>query len=246
MTKAKKILLIVLAVPVGLFLVGAITICILIAVKDEDEKFITASFVDPEQIEAISKFRSCAGHNSGRILDADEPVSSLKHYVNPKPEYTSPDNRFQIYAPFDGRIIGGSTAITNRGKHVFLSPSYSAWAMGFDHIDPLPKVKFGYTFKAGELLGYASFNEEHPESSGIDVELAFLPQLDYGVASVFSHMTDDVLEEFAEYSVAPENMVISREEREANPCECHVREDTECAFDRSVEDLRDMVKLITD
>src|SRR3989344_8720355 len=62
---------------------------------------ITASFVDPTKIAAITKFRSCQGH----IVvpqDGSEVRSNMKHYLYLKKEFTSARRLVELYAPFDG------------------------------------------------------------------------------------------------------------------------------------------------
>ncbi|MBU0707766.1 hypothetical protein KKG41_05340 [Patescibacteria group bacterium] len=233
MKKKKKVLLIVLSVFPGIPVLIALIFIVLIAFKNEDAKFVTANFIDLEQIEGITKFRSCYGHNAGRIINNDEPASSLKNYVNAKSKQALGEGvRINIYAPFDGFIFGGySNEGSVHDRHIFLAPNFSGWAMAYDHIDPLPKVKFGHRFSAGDLLGYGKLNPDHPEDAGsFDVEMGFVPQIDIGVDSVFNHMTDGVLKEFADYGITPENIIVSREEREANPCECHEDGGSDCRF----------------
>jgi len=243
MKKRNKILLIIFAVIVGIPLLLTFLVLLAIIFKNENEKFVTANFVNFEQIDSITKYRSCYGHNAGRIIDSGEPVSSLKHYVNVNYEDLEEGERVKVYAPFDGRIIGSYSRELDNDKHIFLKPKGSLWAMGFDHVEPFEQVKLGYKFSAGELLGYATINKDHPDIGGFDVETGYVFQLDYGSDSVFNHMTDKTLVQFAEYGVTPENIIVSRDEREANPCECYEGEDTDCRFGTPTNDREHSVKL---
>lgn len=66
--------------------------------------YITANPVDLSQIEKISKFRSCAGHDfSGHnFLGETETDRSMKHYLKPLSAFD--DNKAALYAPFDGQV----------------------------------------------------------------------------------------------------------------------------------------------
>jgi len=213
--------------------------------KDEDAKFVTTSFINFEQIESISKFRSCSGHNSGRIFNKAEPISSLKHYIQPKNEYFGTEDQVKVLAPFDGKIVLISSKFNNeRGQSMLLRPYNELWTLGLTHVNPLPELKRGDKFSAGDLLAYASTGKDHPPyPASFDVGVNYFWQLDLGVDSVFNHMTDEALMEFAKYNVTIENIIVSLEERLSKPCDCYERGDTECGFRTSVEDPEHVVKL---
>ena len=79
---------------------------------------VTHYYLDPENVDKISKFRSCAGHHYGYDqmfidlglyeveTDATESNRSMKHYFSPlEPFRTSGSNTaLELFAPFDGTI----------------------------------------------------------------------------------------------------------------------------------------------
>ncbi len=231
MSKRKKVTLIILSAIIGLPLLIVIIFYTWAFFEDKEKKFITTVPFNLEQIGRFTKFRSCYGHDAGRFLNYDEPKSSLKHYVTSKPEYLNRNNEVEIYAPFDGRVIAILTFGSDKGVHALLSPKYSLWMVAFDHIYLIPEIETGQTFKAGDLLGYANQNYDNPDSPpGLDFEAGHIPYLDKLPASAFDHMTEDVLDEFKKYGITPENIIISREDREANPCVCIDPEEKSCRF----------------
>lgn len=99
-------------------------------------------YLDPQNIEQISKFRSCAGHHYGydpTLIDLDlyevetdpsETNRSMKHYFSPFASFRSgaSNNTLEIYAPFDGVIYrvtdeGHDSGFVN--KQVWIQSSIS-------------------------------------------------------------------------------------------------------------------------
>jgi len=70
------------------------------------DQFITSNPVDLSQINRISKFRSCIGHDySGTNSEGrQESNRSMKHYVEPINSLAGTSGELQVFAPFDGRI----------------------------------------------------------------------------------------------------------------------------------------------
>ena len=112
---------------------------------------ITVSPVDPAHVTAVSKFRSCSGHDfspgaKGKGSPDDERARSMKHYL--KTDITlTPAGQVQIYAPFDGTIdIQAETFAL--GMLVFVTSG--DWSARIFHIDP--SVADGATVKAGDMI----------------------------------------------------------------------------------------------
>ena len=110
----------------------------------ETENFIVANPVDLEQINSISKFRSCAGHDySGTNVNGEfETQRSMKHYLEPK-QGLEPTNSVKVFAPFDGIISEIEVDQDPRGKQVWLSPG-GGWHFIFFHIDHCCACNFDY------------------------------------------------------------------------------------------------------
>jgi hypothetical protein len=69
-------------------------------------KYITAVPMNLSQIQSISKFRSCCGHdrsgyNFDRMLETDR---SMKHYITPLPEFYWTIDKVTLFAPMNGTI----------------------------------------------------------------------------------------------------------------------------------------------
>lgn len=212
------------------------------------DKFITALPVDLTQVASISKFRSCSGHDytSANVEGQQEINRSMKHYINPLDSLVGTTNSIKIFAPFDGTVAAiNADAASNIqvGLQVWLTPADSpAWSLIFYHITPL--VKAGDLIKAGQLIGYANLsktsvidfdialeawvqNSVNPLGPGNlgDIHLALQREPNYlqllhtgQLDSIFNHMTQEVLAEFASRGISQENIIVSKANRDASPC----------------------------
>jgi len=185
--------------------------------SDDKSKFITANPLDLTQIKAISKFRSCEGHDySGKNIDGESETNrSMKHYVEAVDSLAHTTNQVKALAPFDGKI--GSIEIDEnpRGVQVWLSPENGGnWKFVFFHIDLLPNVTKGTEVKAGELIGYADL----ADAANFDIALkviGFSQKFD----SVFDHMEDSVMQQYQDAGLTAENIVVTKDTRDADPCD---------------------------
>ena len=211
----------VIFIVVGLMLLGVIFVAIVgmhrLSSAQPVGKFITANPFDLSQISAISEFRSCEGHNySGHNIHGEEETyRTMKHYIEAAPSAYDTAGQLRIYAPFDGSI--SSVADDPRGSQVYLSPAADAggWNFIYFHVDLLPHLQEGSKFTAGEHLGFAHV----AGAANFDIALRrfwFGPQQN---ASPFSFMNQQVLDEYAAVDITKSNIVISKEERDANPCQ---------------------------
>lgn len=190
-----------------------------------DAKYITHNPINVSQIERISKFRSCAGHDfSGRNFAGQiEKNSSMKHYAKPLAEFSG---GAEFYAPFDGSVYIDNThpgfGEGERGDSLeFISPLESNAVVILAHINVLPKFKqHGIAVKAGELVGRSV------TSGGSDFDLALRAlnqpnspsRFGNTFDSVFNHMTPEVLAEYEQVGLRRDTMLISWEYRKENPC----------------------------
>ena len=132
-------------------------------VTNENIKIITNNPLDITQIERISKFRSCYGHDySGLNINGEkEPLSSMKHYIEPFSSLMNTKDKIKVFAPFDGKI----TEIIYYDKNdqqIFISSNEArAWHFIFFHIAPLPEIIKGKKVKSGELIGYVNRFDSH-------------------------------------------------------------------------------------
>ncbi|MBI2141793.1 hypothetical protein HYU16_05230 [Candidatus Woesearchaeota archaeon] len=182
-------------------------------IQKSGDKFIVANPLDLSQIERISKFRSCIGHDySGLNKNGErETLRSMKHYVEPLQKLRA-GNTVKIFAPFDGKV--SELLESPPGKQMFISANAApSWNFIFFHISQLPEVRQGSSVKAGQLVGYA-----HQEIHNFDIGLKQFGFRGQVFDSPFLHMSAAVLDEYAARGVNPENIIIPKAERDAEPC----------------------------
>ena len=139
----------------------------------------------------------------------------MKHYLTPIDEFVQAPNQVVVKAPFDGTITSIEGEGIGRGKQVWLTPSSNPnWKFIYFHINLLSNLKKGSDVKAGSLIGYANFDGE---AANFDMALKrrglLLPP---AIESPFLYMIPEVLAEYAIRGITPENIIISKTEREAN------------------------------
>ncbi|MEK7535168.1 MAG: hypothetical protein AAB563_02080 [Patescibacteria group bacterium] len=206
---------------------------------NETKPTVTANFVDPIKIAAITKFRSCQGH----IVvpqDGTETRSNMKHYLYLKKEFTSARRLVELYAPFDGfvsDIYKGDEDFSDRNpasRDLTVSKSKglrarSDWGFSFLHIEPRDGLKEGDAVKAGELLGYVSL-ELIPPYYAFDVVYAkmgtFPKKIDKwnspyaALDSAFAHMDSQTLAKYATLGAdSADDFAIAKTTRDAAPCQ---------------------------
>ncbi|HOZ54283.1 MAG TPA: hypothetical protein PKY25_03040 [Bacilli bacterium] len=212
---------------------------------DKDVKYITAVPIDLEQIQSISKYRSCAGHiRDGYSYEGDlENDRSMKHYFLPIPELQGTLDKVKLYAPFDGTI----TKIDYEKDKVIPERPNNGGGLHFvSDIDPNAEVIYGHIYtskdykvgdkvKAGEFVGYAAVGQK---GNDFDIDLstpggtgAYKGREVLG--SVFDHMTSEVLKAFAKYDITPENTKFTKEYRDANPCNYYTTGPTQAQEEES-------------
>jgi len=188
-----------------------------------EEKFITSNPLDVSQISSISKFRSCVGHDySGYNTEGErERLRTMKHYLTPALGFENTSGKLKVFAPFDGTIrsIEGDAGPENRqrGWQVWLKPEgISGWNFVFFHIDLLGMLEEGSEVTAGDLIGHgnvegaANFDMIVKANNGVKG-----PNI---IDSPFLHMTPEVLVEYVDVGLTQENVVLSKEYRDANDC----------------------------
>lgn len=192
-----------------------------------DAKYISAIPVDLTQIESISKYRSCSGHNrDGYTFDQVlETNRSLKHYFYPIAQFQGTLDKVKMFAPFDGTVasinleankVGGRPM---NGNGIGLStPLDKAVLFQFGHIYFAKTFKVGDSVKAGELVGYAALGDR---AFDFDLDLLGAQPTKDGreiLGSIFDHMTDPVLAAFASGGVTQLNTKETKTFRDQNPC----------------------------
>lgn len=194
---------------------------------------ITAAPINLENVSGLSKFRSCQGHDLSGYNEKGikESNRSMKHYIFPKREFNNTIDKFEVYAPFDGKIF--TIFNEGRGDQIIIKSDKSDWGFVFFHIRPIKELKRGDSVKSGELLGYASLENGSNFDIGMQYqndnslftlivrdllgfgEPPFLSQL----TSPFELMYPDVLNKFESAGFKKDDLILSKEFRDQNPCD---------------------------
>ncbi|OGM10703.1 hypothetical protein A2Z22_05345 [Candidatus Woesebacteria bacterium RBG_16_34_12] len=186
-----------------------------------DKKFITSSPIDLSQIDRISKFRSCAGHDASGINSYGEKESnrSMKHYAVPLSKYDGTHDQVKILAPFDGKIgriqIGQKTESTGRSISMM---TMGGWVFEFGHVEPLFNLKVGQKVVSGEVIGYYKAGDGHAFDLQLYHSGNVRSDMEVGIDSYISHLTPEVIEEYNKYSLTSDNLIISKQMRDQNEC----------------------------
>lgn len=191
------------------------------------DKIVVANPTDLSKIQAITKFRSCFGHEFGYTsgFGGAEAKSSLKHYIVWNDEYQDVENSVPIYAVFDGEII--ITEIENDQFLIEQRP-FAGWVVTYTHVVLQPGLKVGSEVTAGQLIAYAETHSSH----AFDIALQANEQSSNAknndwynnYESIFDHMSEAVLTEYSARGVTLENIIISKEFRDQAACECDYSE----------------------
>lgn len=197
-----------------------------VAWPDPSAKYITAVPLDLSQIERMSKYRSCAGHDRAGYSFAQEMESnrSMKHYFYPVPEFQGTLDQVKFFAPFDGTVASifheadKKDGRPHNGNGITLTPDADKNAfLQFGHVYFVKEFAEGDRVTAGELMGYAALGDQ---GFDFDIDLMGAKKKDVEVlGSIFDHMAPDVLAAFAADGVTPDNAIITKEERDASPCD---------------------------
>ncbi|MDA1169162.1 MAG: hypothetical protein O3A36_02385 [bacterium] len=196
------------------------------------ERFITANPVDLSQIEAFSQYRSCAGHDhrhpTVQTGTLEKTPRSMKHYISVKPEFRGTVDTVAVFAPFNGKIFNIDNDRSGPGdQQIWLTPdsnnpaSPRQWQFIFFHINLDPSLREGLRVTAGQRIGSANLARGPERATGnFDMAMGFTrPMHQPAGDEVFTHMTPQVLDEYAKYGITPENLVITEEYRDAHDCQ---------------------------
>ncbi|MBI2581950.1 hypothetical protein HYV87_02355 [Candidatus Woesearchaeota archaeon] len=190
-----------------------------------DDKFIVANPSDLSHISAISKFRSCVGHDySGFNADREQETQrSMKHYLNGIDSVVGSSDKIKVYAPFDGKIVRieedfASFEGKQRGRQIWLSgESTGDWVFVFFHVDLLEPISEGTLVEAGQHIGYANLDT----APNFDITLKKFGFLGPNtVESPFLHMNSEVVAQYTNKGVKFEELIVPKSVRDAKPCSC--------------------------
>lgn len=166
-----------------------------------------------------------------------EMKRNMKHYLLVYPELRK-ENTVEIYSPYDGYIsilradmkdlLEGEIWIAPDRGILTALPPINLWMFSFEHVQPRKGLKVGTKVKAGELIGYASFlvaERTEPTFDAIYGKLGLpMKTIDnwnspFGdLNSLFDHMSEEVYAQYEKKGITREKIVVSKEERDNNPC----------------------------
>lgn len=182
---------------------------------------LTVSPIDPAMVTAMSRFRSCAGHDySGQFVDGTrERDRSMKNYIYVDAPWTTP-GAVTVRAPFSGTVHISEDLGTPLGSWVRVVNS-NGWAFTVFHSDPT--LKEGQRVRAGASL--ATFPPRNaprvmPERMG-EPQANFdfsLESLDGRYAPFIDYLTPAAAAPWAARGFTPKALTISPAERAASPC----------------------------
>lgn len=189
------------------------------------EKFIVANPVDLSQIKKLSKFRGCTGHDYSGYNDKSEPETerSMKHYA-PAIDGVKIMN---MYAPFNGTIVNYfvspfPTPGYNTEHEMWIRGDHSGkWFIMFGHVTAKEGLNVGSRVTAGELIATTIVEDSYDGTEfALNQDISTETKKEQFVRGApLDYMTDEVLAEYASYGLTSENVVFTKEYRDAHPCD---------------------------
>ncbi|HPO14564.1 MAG TPA: hypothetical protein PLI09_14065 [Candidatus Hydrogenedentes bacterium] len=172
------------------------------------EPFITHNYIDLQNIQKISRFRSGIGHDYS-FTETDETCRSMKHYFVP---YEGLDwSTINIFCPVSGTVFIVEEEWTG-WKVQLLADAPSDVIFIFFHITPKAGLEVNSHVEAGECIGTHIGNETF-----CDISIIYQGHL----RSFFELITDDVLQEYLDRGASWRyDFIITKGERDADPLTC--------------------------
>ncbi|MEK7132259.1 MAG: hypothetical protein AAB833_01955 [Patescibacteria group bacterium] len=195
-------------------------------IREESEKFITTNPFDLAQIKGFSKYRSCEGHDyryPSITGEMEATPRSMKHYVVVKEMFRGTVDQIDVFAPFNGKISNVEDEFIG-GSQVWLAPNQGGtydWQFVFFHLKLDEDKQKGVSVSAGEHIGTANLRREHiGTTDNFDFALRLMrPLRQPAVDAPFNYATQELLAEYSTYGITIDNLIISKEERDARPCQ---------------------------
>jgi len=193
--------------------------------KGQALDLIESDFVNLDQFERISKFRSCVGHG----YPGDDNISSEKHYFEPDLAlYGDSNTSIPVYSPFAGKITKVEPENhllpkynnEDRGRQIHIkSTAYSHYTAVLFHINQSSWVVVGATVQAGQQIGYADcrYPTDSDNYSNFDIAIRHISG---NYFSYFEMLPDSIFVNYQTRGIqSREEMIFTKEERDASPCD---------------------------
>jgi len=180
--------------------------------------FVVAHPFDLNQIDSITKYRSCFGHNYGnKTVDGEtEDNRSMKHYLNLSKSIVKSGKEIPVYAPFDGEISDISSW-EDFGYDVWLTPNqgFKQWYFILFHISLDQGLKKGSKIQAGKRIGRVQLTP----GGNFDMAVKKFKPFSAPVVDVpLKHFAPNILADYEARGITLENSIISKKYRDQNPC----------------------------
>lgn len=173
-------------------------------------QFIETDYINLREIRRLSRFRSAAGHDNS---DDFESCRSMKHYFVPQDvvDWTN----ICITAPASGTVhsifweeVGAQLRIR--------SADYGAICVVVYHVTPCNTLAVGQSVDAGEAIG------RHASTDTVsDIEVGISTTGGWMNVSYFDVMPDVLFSNYVDRGLTSRtDVIISKEERDADPLTC--------------------------
>jgi len=180
--------------------------------KDGIPQFVSVDYIELNKVYRISKYRSSFGHD---YSDAFEQCRSMKHYFQPfdNIDWTT----VKVFSPVTGEITRVEQEWAGT-KIEIASDDYPAFRFQIFHMTPSAAWVVGDKVQAGVQLGTHVGTQTMSDISVIVND----PTRQGRMVSYFQVMTNELFATYQARGVTTRNdLIISRELRDANPLTCN-------------------------
>lgn len=173
-------------------------------------KLVTADYIELGRVQRISLFRSAQGHD---YSDDVEKCRSMKHYFVPRDLSSSPT--VKIFAPFSGEVV--RVVEEWAGSQVQIrSDSIGAFTAILFHVKLDQPLQVGTKLKAGAQIGTHIGSMTY---SDIAVEVRTPTKRRF--VSYVQMLNDAVWSGYAAKGLTRDALVLTKEQRDADPLTCN-------------------------
>lgn len=202
---------------------------------DNLPKVAKANFAELDKLGRTSKLRSGVGHDYSFNTSEYDPTGascrSMKHYMIPvgvprdNNSYSITPHTFEwmsikFFAPVDGVIqdvVYSANSYGPEAQFTISSDEHAGYYFNFYHVNLDPSLVLGSKVTAGQYIGHLG-NEESWAEIAVEVRVN---SRESQLVSFLQVATDEVLEEYKARGLnSASDVVLTKEERDANPLPC--------------------------
>lgn len=173
-------------------------------------KMVTVHYLEFNRLWRISRFRSSVGHS---YRDDFEDCRSMKHYFQPQGD--TGWETVKIFAPVTGTLVKMWDEWL--GTQLWIqSQTHPDFEFGIFHIQLQDTLQVGQTLHAGQLLGTHISSKTYS-----DIAVVVWTPRGRKLISYFDTLTDSLFQDYQARGLSGRSeLIISKEERNANPLSC--------------------------